>query len=94
MTVKCINELQKEVMAAAFFNKLLTVEDLMQTSGKSRRTVMRVLEEAGVAPPVRKRKAKVSVVQQNLDQPIYFPTRPGWIARLTRAVSQSFSFLR
>ena len=94
MTVKCINELQKEVLASSFANKQLTLEDLMATTGRSRRTIMRMLEEAGVAPAVRKRKAKENTASQTDTQGVYFPKKLNWFDRFIQSIARSFSFLR
>ena len=69
MTVKCLTTPTKLSVVEMFNNKTHTIEDLVYLTGKSRRTVIRVLEDAGVDPKIhrRNRKPKYTVLTDQLE---------------------------
>ena len=55
MTVKSFTEEQKTAIANQFSSKILTLDELVFVNSTSRRTMMRILNERGVAPATHKR---------------------------------------
>ena len=62
MTVKCLNEIQKSVIADLYLMKLRTINELCKDYHVSRRTLGRALLERGIHS-VRPRVKKVQPVQ-------------------------------
>lgn len=71
MTVKCINAEDQAQMVLNYSSGLCSIEDLMLLSGKSRRTIQRMLEDAGFDPIVHRRhrrtKAEMLLAAKQID---------------------------
>lgn len=95
MTVKSLNEYQKNNLARLFVEQKTSLNELAAYCGRSRRTVIRVLEELGIDPGVRHRKPKIVV-----PVPLTFPNHPihtgpigykpgtSWYSRVLDSVAQ------
>ena len=70
MTVKCISMHEQCYIVDAFLAKTQTLNQLAHNFGVSRRTLIRVLEDAGVNPGVKHRFPQPKTV----DIPLTFPT--------------------
>ncbi len=86
MTVKCLNDNAKAVIVELFVSQRYTLNDLVRLYGKSRRTVIRVLEDAGVDPGVKHRPPKPFVQPLETDdfantQPLYYIDEPTEVIR-------------
>ena len=66
MTVRCIKQVDKAYIAQTFATKTQTVAELAMTFGRSRRTIVRVLEDECVNPCLRIRKIKPKTVDIQL----------------------------
>ena len=66
MTVRCIPDFDKRYYAKCFISKAMTINEIAVETGTSRRTVIRMLEEQGVDPGIKRRprKQKQEVQQQ------------------------------
>lgn len=62
MTVKCLSDYNKATIRSDFVHNGSTLESLALEHGRSRRTIIRTLEEAGIDPGVKKRKPRLSKV--------------------------------
>lgn len=91
MTVKCLNELDKSVIAAEFLNDHYTIETLATHFDVSRRTIVRVLEERGVDPGIRRRPGRKSKKQPAPAGPVVIPTRTPWYRRIIEKVVPLFN---
>ena len=80
MTVKCLNTLQQECIVTSFVNKTHNIDALARTFGRSRRTIIRVLEDAGIDPGIRRRMPKPTPLPQVI------PTRRPWYRRILGVV--------
>lgn len=58
MTVKCLTDDEKSVIAQRFSNKTHSIDEMAVIYQRSRRTIIRVLEDAGIDPGIRRRQAK------------------------------------
>lgn len=58
MTVKCLSDIQKQVVIYQYLHLKLNLNEIAHDAKRSRRTIIRVLEEAGIDVPRRPRKAK------------------------------------
>lgn len=74
MTVKCLNEVDQAYICDAYLSKTQTVTELAITYNRSRRTIIRVLEDAGY-DPVKHRTPKVDI-------PLTFPNHPIFPGRI------------
>lgn len=105
MTVKCLTASQKSDISFAYTFCKFPIEDLVSTYCKSRRTIMRVLTEEGVAPVTLKRvhKPKVKAVMpivhtfnpmRSPEPGIVFmdepPAHTPWYARAFKALATPF----
>lgn len=79
MTVICINSSNKEFICNAFKNQTHTIDELVFIFGKSRRTMIRVLEEQDIDPGIRTRSAKKP---QPTPVPVAIPTHTPWFRRI------------
>lgn len=80
MTVKCLSEGAKHHIASSFSYHVYTINQLAIMYGRSRRTIIRVLEEQGVDPGVKHRVKKpieeeqfvfdTAVVRRSSDQTV------------------------
>lgn len=66
MSVKCLTEAQKNFVILAYKSKHKTQKELAEYTGKSERTINRVLIEAGLATPVARIKGEAYQVMQLL----------------------------
>lgn len=90
MTVKCIKQEEKEYLLSCYSPLLNNVDQLMQMSGRSRRTVVRLLEEAGHQPVKHRRpnrKAKEIALPPQLT---VVPTKTPWYRRVIESVKRPF----
>jgi hypothetical protein len=71
MTVKILTAFEKDIIQADFTRGLFSINDMVDQFDVSRRTIIRVLEEGGIDPGIRRRKPKAPV-QTNLE-PLIFP---------------------
>jgi len=60
MTVKCLTEPVKNGIVEAFKEKSLTIDQMVSCTGRSRRTIIRVLEDAGIDPGIHRRPGRKS----------------------------------
>jgi hypothetical protein len=65
MTVKCLKEHQKNIICLTFGNPN-QINDLADHWGVSRRTIIRVLEEQGIDPMIKRRPRKAKEITQQL----------------------------
>jgi hypothetical protein len=80
MTVKCLSEAAKQNIAAGFSLHIYTINQLANMYVRSRRTIIRVLEEKGIDPGVKHRVKKpikeeqfvfdTAVVRRSSDQEV------------------------
>ena len=78
MTVKCLDKATQLAVVTDFTQCLSNIDEMASFLGVSRRTIIRVLEDAGVEPGIkrRQRKPKVSgkqidlIVHDEVDQPL------------------------
>lgn len=99
MTVRCLDQSAKNAIVHAFTaTHMKDLNDIASCFGVSRRTIVRVLEEAGVDPGIRRRKSKE--VQENdvqfplpLGEPWFkdFSLRNSWLNRVFNKVKQVFA---
>ena len=68
MTVKCLNETQKNFVIKAYQAKHKSQKELAEYLNVSERTINRVLIEAGLATPVARIKGEAYQVMQLLKQ--------------------------
>lgn len=66
MSVKCLNEAQKNFITLAYKSKHKSQKELAEYMGVSERTINRVLTEAGLATPVARIKGEAYQVMQLL----------------------------
>ena len=66
MTVKCLTQAQKDLIAHRYKNKLYSQKELAQMMATSERTINRVLVEYGLATPVARIKGEAYQVMQVL----------------------------
>ena len=71
MPVKCLGPNEKDYILENFHAKTYTINSLAYIFKVSRRTIIRVLEEGGIDPGIRRRKP-ASPEQTKLD-PLIFP---------------------
>lgn len=101
MTVKCLLDFEKTAICRSFQQEV-PISDLAPYWGVSRRTIIRVLEEAGIDPKIHRRSrnriAKAETALPPFQIPHYSPlagayTRPSvpWYVRVFNAVRQFFS---
>lgn len=64
MTVKCIADIDKADIVFLFSNGSQGINKLALIYGRSRRTIIRVLEEQDIDPGVKHRKPKAMLVKQ------------------------------
>ena len=83
MAVKCLNPLQKEVIATSFLNRTHSIEELVATFRRSRRTIIRVLEEASIEPGIKRRIPKPTPLPQVI------PTKRLWYRRIIGSFVQA-----
>lgn len=76
MTVKCLNPGQKFAIVHEFQVLGAQIDDMAAYYGRSRRTIIRVLEEAGVDPGIRRRTKPADSSQ--LQQPLPTFNREGF----------------
>jgi len=72
MTVKCLSPLDKAYIADAFTAKTQDLNELALTFGRSRRTIIRVLEEYKVDTGVKPRVPKETPARPMKDQELDF----------------------
>ena len=77
MTVKSLSATAKRNIANDFKNGTFTIDALAVWYFSSRRTIMRVLEEQGCAPVVKKRNRKPKEVPP-VQIPVVIPTKTPW----------------
>jgi hypothetical protein len=87
MTVKCLNELQKEVLVNSFQHHHQCIDSLAIFYDCSRRTVIRVLEEKGIDPGIKRRASKP---RKPVPGPVVTPTKLPWYRRILERVMPSF----
>lgn len=102
MTVKCLHVRDKVYIVNSFISGTITINDLADSFLRSRRTIIRVLEEYGVDPGVKRRisaatKAKmVEIILADLSSPIMkvemIKPVPMW-KRVGQALSKQLSNL-
>jgi hypothetical protein len=69
MTVKCLNEFEKSIIADMYQMKVRSINQLVAEYGVSRRTIGRVLVERGVES-VRRRFSKVQPIATTEQLPL------------------------
>jgi len=109
MTVKCLNEDIKKSVVEAFNDKSLTIDQMVSVTGRSRRTIIRVLEDAGVDPgihrrPGRSKKVLTEQTSMELDtrfMPLEYPLPVGepirmlsWPSRALRGIYRALKNMR
>ena len=62
MTVKCLSEVNKTYIADCFTAKTQTITELAYTFKRHRTTIVRVLEEQGIDPGIRRRSKRTKSV--------------------------------
>jgi hypothetical protein len=77
MTVISLSQVQKSQISLDYGLNLFTINELAYHNSCSRRTIIRVLEEAGHQNVVKKRQPKPKPV------PVVIPTRTPWWKRIT-----------
>ena len=77
MTVKSLSATQKHSIAEDFKNGVFTIDGLAVWYFTSRRTIIRVLEEQGCAPPVKKRNRKPKETPP-VQISVVIPTKTPW----------------
>jgi hypothetical protein len=68
MTVRIIPEEAKKFVINSYLDKIFTVAELAAIHNVSRRTICRVLEEAGYATPVPRLKGEAYTVMKLLEE--------------------------
>ena len=96
MTVKCLTSQQKAHVTSMFDCGLNTINELAQMHQVSRRTIIRVLEEAGIDPGIRHRTPKqpISVAAPPAPEPPqqHQQTQPlAWYQRTLSKLGSYFS---
>lgn len=77
MTVKSLSPTAKDQITNLFLQKAMTLTQLAHFYDRSRRTIIRALEERGVDPGVKTRKKRAPVQPiQIFPFPIVLPTTP------------------
>ena len=66
MTVKCLTQAQKDLIAHWYKNKIYSQKELAEKMATSERTINRVLVEYGLATPVARIKGEAYQVMQLL----------------------------
>lgn len=82
MTVKSLSRLDKAYIVSAFNAKTMTINELARLYNRHRTTIIRVLEEAGVEPGIRRRK-KAEPARIEVFEPIKKP----WYSRVLDKIS-------
>lgn len=99
MTVKCIKPVDKAYIVDAFVAKTQTITQLAELYGRSRRTIVRVLEDHGIDPGIRRRRQQQFSAEQ-IKVPDLFGTRTGrvtmieplpWYRRALSAIASALS---
>jgi len=92
MTVKCMNPQQKQQAASFYSAGFLTINQLAANYKVSRRTIIRVLEEEGVAPVIRRRKpAEPPINQGSGEQNPITTAFMNWCMRIYAAINRLIS---
>jgi hypothetical protein len=86
----CLNAFEKEIITASFCNHDQSIDDLAYQYGRSRRTIIRVLEEMNVDPGIRRRKPKPPTKPVQAPLPLVIPTRSPWYRRILDRVIHPF----
>lgn len=99
MTVKCIKPLDKTYIVHSFVHENTSINTLANLYGRSRRTIIRVLEENGVEPGIKRRPR--FVVIDNLSklvketgpvhQIVMFEPKKPWYLKALSAVARALS---
>lgn len=88
MTVRCLNIQQKRFAIEMFESKIFGLDDIAYRLEVSRRTVIRVLEEAGIDPGIRRRTRK-EVIPTQVAITTTQTVEP-WYRRLLNSIRQIF----
>ena len=92
MTVRCLNPEQKKQIAAYYSAGFLTIKQLEVDYRVSRRTIIRVLEEEGVAPVIRRRKPAEPPINQGSGEQNFITTiLMNWCMRIYAAINRFIS---
>jgi hypothetical protein len=83
MTVRSLNDGAKNYIIHCFNTKLRTIDQLGDDYSRSRRTIVRVLEEAGIDPGIKRRKR----LPKPEPLPTVIPTKTPWWKRIIPWVS-------
>ena len=86
MSVKCLTADAQRNIVEAFEGRLFNINTLAELYGVSRRTVIRVLKEAGVDPCIATRSKKAPTPTP-APKPIVYPTSRPWYRRLFTGVT-------
>lgn len=85
MTVKCLNSFEQEYIVASFVSKELTIDELALKYSRSRRTIIRVIQDQSIDPGIKTRAKKVVKV------PVVIPTKTPWYRRAVESVQWFFT---
>lgn len=100
MTVKCLNDLEKVIIAGLYVDHGRSIDSLATEYKRSRRTIIRTLEEQGVNPGIKRRNRKSKApltIHQNYTPgnkpagPTVIPTHTPWYRRIIDKVAPLFS---
>ena len=93
MTVKCLKEVDQAYIVDCFTAKTATINELATMFGRSRRTIIRVLEEHSIDPGIIPRGPRGpykprNQVQEEFQFPNHrvIPTRAPWYRRVLRFI--------
>jgi transposase len=92
MTVKSLNYLDKAYIITAFTAKTKTINELAEIYGRHRTTIVRVIEEQGIDPGIRRRKAKKKLNISGTTTgriEMFKPPKQPWYTRLLNRLSVS-----
>lgn len=104
MTVKCLNSVDKSAIVFAFTQTTHTdFDSLASNFGVSRRTIIRVIEEAGVDPKIRRRKrnsvnihvTEGGLIVEQFPLPLgepWFKRKQGLFNRIIAKVTRAIAF--
>ena len=92
MTVKCLSDNQKRYLVEMFESKIFEINDIAYRLEVSRRTVIRVLEEKGIDPGIRRRSPKPAQETQPELEEIQQPMiKEPWFHRIINKFCQVFN---
>jgi transposase len=89
MTVKCLNSLEKTLIVDSFLAGYQSIDEMATMYNRSRRTIIRVLEEQDVDPKIRRRNPPQPDRQQKLAlKPVVINTKTPWYRKVYETVSR------